>query len=464
MQLPGLTIGIIADDLTGACDTALQFFHVGCQTRVLLQPDQLPVSDDEENQVWAISTESRHIEPRNAIAKVREAIELLKDHYGAEHFYKKIDSTLRGHFTDECLAAVDELGWDCVVVAPAYPQEGRRTVGGYQLVHGIPIEQTEVARDPMFPARQSHIPTLMAEASKPEIVAHIELATVLRGAGPLLAELTELISEGKKLVVVDACSNTDLEQIALAIEKLQKTFKILPCGSAGLAQALSKHWPNCDENHETEKEALALPASPILIGVGTNTALTRTQILQLMENYPYYGEGSELSVFDVDAEKILGLSPVDSLIEDIASALGQANTVVVSTSFKEESLPRTLALAEEQGLSEEEVAPKAQSILAEILERVLKKVPAKLILTGGDTATHTCHRLDCEHLVLVSEIEPSIPLLKHLKEENPSNLDGKSSCYQWVITKSGNFGSELALANIVRYLKQHEVSPAEVSR
>ena len=26
MQLPGLSVGIIADDLTGACDTALQFF------------------------------------------------------------------------------------------------------------------------------------------------------------------------------------------------------------------------------------------------------------------------------------------------------------------------------------------------------------------------------------------------------------------------------------------------------
>ncbi len=456
MQLPGLTVGIIADDLTGACDTALQFFHAGCQTRVLLEPDKLPASSDEENQVWSISTESRHIEPRNAIAKVREAIELLKDHYGAEHFYKKMDSTLRGHFTEECLAAVDELGWDCVVVAPAYPQEGRRTVGGYQLVHGIPIEQTEVSQDPRFPACQSHIPTVMAEASKSDIVAHIELATVLRGAGPLLAELTELIAEGKKLVVVDACSNTDLEQIALVIEKVQKTAKVLPCGSAGLAQALSKHWPNISLEPLPETEKKLFSPSPILIGSGTNTALTRTQILQLMDNYLYYGEGSELLVVDIDPEHILGLSPLEPVIEHIVDALGDSNTVVVSTSAKEESLPRTLELAEENGLTEEEVTSRAQTILSQILETVLQEKPAKIILTGGDTATHTCHRLGYNHLIIAAEIEPSIPLLRNISSESTSG-------HQWLVTKSGNFGSNLALANIVRYLKQHEISSAKLS-
>ena len=141
MQLAGLNIGIVADDMTGANDTALQFFMAGAKTQVILDPDNPPKVDEKSPaSVLSLNTNSRHLDANIAEAVVRKSVALLRDTYGVENFYKKIDSTLRGHIAHECLGFLDELKADCVLIAPAFPQEDRRTVGGYQLVQGMPVE------------------------------------------------------------------------------------------------------------------------------------------------------------------------------------------------------------------------------------------------------------------------------------------------------------------------------------
>ena len=55
--------GIIADDLTGANDTALQFFLKGANTQILLS-DEIELLNVKGTQTWAISTESRNIDPK----------------------------------------------------------------------------------------------------------------------------------------------------------------------------------------------------------------------------------------------------------------------------------------------------------------------------------------------------------------------------------------------------------------
>ena len=76
-------------------------------------------------------------------------------------FYKKIDSTIRGNIAIEVLALLEVLEWDASIIIPAFPSEGRVTIGGYHLLKGIPIERTEMARDPHSPIRESHLPTLL---------------------------------------------------------------------------------------------------------------------------------------------------------------------------------------------------------------------------------------------------------------------------------------------------------------
>jgi uncharacterized protein YgbK (DUF1537 family) len=452
MQIPGLSVGIVADDLTGACDTALQFFSTHAKTYVLPDVHRLSESstlaaENQDNQVWSVNTASRHGSPHEAQAAVRQAVSLCRERFGVENFYKKIDSTLRGHIAHECLGMLDELKAQCCVIVPAYPQEGRRTVGGYQLVRGIPVEKTVVARDPLFPVRQSHVPTLLEQQTRPEIVGHIPLSCVLHGAGPILVKLNEMIKNGRKLVVVDATSNEDLEQIALAIDKAQKSANILPCGSAGLAQALSELWATEPETGTMmpAKPNVSAPISPILIVSGSNTDVTRQQIQRLAENYPYYGQGSQLTLFDLTPERILGLEPLDALVSQIVDALSEQNTVVLSTTLQEESYLRTLELAREHEVSETQASRKAQALLGTLTRIVLSRVNAKLVLIGGETTCAVCETLESDTLEIVDEAEPSIPL----------TIDNHG---RWMVTKSGGFGTPMSLANVVKFIKQRESS------
>jgi uncharacterized protein YgbK (DUF1537 family) len=452
MQIPGLSVGIVADDLTGACDTALQFFSSHSNTHVLLDLQTAlkegPLQGDTEgNQVWSINTGSRHSNPHEAQAYVRQAIALCRDRFGVENFYKKIDSTLRGHIAHECLGMLDELKAQCAVIVPAYPEESRRTVGGYQLVRGIPVEKTIVARDPLFPVRQSHLPTMLEQSTKPEIVGHIPLSQVLHGAGPILIKLKELIGEGRKLIVIDATSSEDLEQIALAIEKAQKYARVLPCGSAGLAQALANLWMNEPEGDIFPRKAanLSTPASPILIVSGSNTDTTRQQVLKLIENYTYYGQGSQLEIFDLPPDQILGLAPTNDTIQRILTALDGRNTVVLSTALKEEAYSRTLAMARENNITEHQASERAEETLSRITAEIVQQKTVKLILTGGETTCRVCDAIGSQELRILAETECSIPL----------TIDNAG---RWIVTKSGGFGTPMALANVVKFIKQKETT------
>lgn len=453
MQIPGLNVGIVADDLTGACDTALQFFASHTNSHVLLNFQRLaqaPASSEQplENQVWSLNTSTRHLEAQEAQARVRQAVALCRDRFGVENFYKKIDSTLRGNIAQECLGMLEELKAQCAVIAPAYPQAGRRTVGGYQLVRGVPVEKTVVARDPLCPVRQSHLPTLLEQQTRPGLVGYIPLAMVLHGAGPILVKLNELIKEGKRLVVIDATSTEDLEQIALSIEKAQKYAKVLPCGSAGLAYALADLWAT-EPEEGTQVNPKRLPdsvkPSPILIVSGSNTDTTRQQIHRLMENYTYYGQGSKLEIFDLPPDQVLGLTPVQDTISRIVQALDDRNTVVLSTAIQEESYAHTLSLAREHNITENEASRKAQDVLGYITSEVARSKSIKLVLAGGETTCQVCDALGIMELELIAEADESIPLM--------SDSQGR-----WLVTKSGGFGTPMALANVVKFIKQRESS------
>jgi uncharacterized protein YgbK (DUF1537 family) len=395
----------------------------------------------------------------------------------------------------ECLGTLNALGWDCAVLVPAFPDQGRRTVGGYQLLRGIPVEQTDVARDPLCPVRQSHLPTLMSQqlghtennGLHPD-VGHIELSTVMHGAAPILKDLSDKIRDGKRLIVVDACSNVDMEQIALGIEKIRKTYQVLPCGSAGLAQALTRLW-SCEMDTTTWHEPM--PQCPIVMVIGSNSAMTREQLTQLMAYYEYTpshhaepspeqdgcATGSEgpLHLFELSPDLILAaesdhLPAYQALLANIHAALTPkpsvggaseaAPIVVVTASYHDTNYFRTVQQAEAMGLSALQASRLVERLLVRLTQAILARHHVKLVMSGGETATQLCRAIGFSSLRLVSEVEPSIPLAV-------SSLNGplqgpSASDLQWMVTKSGNFGTPESLINIVRFLRQHETATLRV--
>ena len=439
MQILGESVAILADDLTGACDTALQFHLAGGNTRVLM--DYTAVSPTASTQTWVVNTDSRHLEPAEAAAAVRQAVHFLRDSSALNRFYKKIDSTLRGHIAQECLAILDEIQGRAAIIAPAYPDESRRTVGGYQLVRGIPVGQTETAIDPLFPVRESHLPTLLAKTSHPDLVGYIPLSKVMDGAGPILKAILDQIALNKKLIVVDACSDVDLEQLSLAITKMPSDMMLLPCGSAGLAKALSKKWLGHREPHVHPR--LRIETTPFLMAVGTASAVTRNQVRTVLGDFQPNHAWDPVEMVSFRPAQILEKESISPELDRIMTALKANVNVIISTSFEEDTLSRTMILAEEYQLSQERAAAHAANLLANIVQQVVAVMPVKLILSGGETANTVCKAIGSRSLQIVDQVDTSIPLM----------IDEQA---RWIITKSGSFGEADSLYQILRTLKAWE--------
>lgn len=432
------TVGIIADDLTGANDTALQFELNGADTNILLN-NEIQKTQTNPSQAWAISTESRNVSPQDAFEKVKNAAQLFVNEINPDFFYKKIDSTVRGNIAVEVLSLLQVLEWDAAIVMPAFPQEGRITVGGYHLLKGVPIERTEMARDPHSPITESHLPTMLKTqlgGNLANLVGEIELKTILDGAGPILMVLNDLISQGKNIIVADSTSTTDLEQIVLAMQK--SNYKILPVGTAAAAKVLSNEWFPQDE--EEEVLPVKLPTLPKFIVSGSATHITASQIekLEQSENYEENCLIIELSMNTI-------LSGVeDSLVDRIVSNLGSNNIVLVHTSHLLKNFDGFSEDTINADLTKSGLANVITDFLSDLTKRVLAKKKAILVTLGGETSYKCCNAIGANQLKLVDEVLPAIALGRSVNSD------------QWIVTKSGNLGGGNTLIEILRYFEKHE--------
>lgn len=427
---------IVADDLTGANDSALQFHLHGAGTQILLSED-VDCYNVKGTQIWAISTESRNISPIEAYEKIKYTTQYMLDKFNPDYFFKKIDSTVRGNIAVEILGMLEVLGWDTSIVIPAFPSEGRVTVGGYHLLKGVPIESTEMARDPYSPIFESHLPTLLKSQIGKEwehLVGSIELQVVMKGAGPIIQNLNRLIEEGKKLIVVDAVSTTDIEQVLLAMNKSE--YRILPSGTAATARILSDLWFSDLKPHNISQ---TIPTLPKLIISGSATEITANQIKTLEQSDDF---DDNTLIVNLDLKTILN-GVHNELVERIVNSLGQNNIVVVHTSnvvnefdgFSDDSLNAEL--------TRDKLASMITDFLAELTQKVVAQKELILISLGGETSFKCCKAIGATQLQLIDEVAPAIAL----------SLDHNA---QWIVTKSGNLGGASTLVDILKYFKNHE--------
>ncbi len=130
---------ILADDLTGALDTASQF---GRGSFVALNRELAGYK-------WkyvSLSTDTRLAAPKEAERRVREILEVILESIGPRYLYKKVDSTMRGNVGAELSPIVSMLD-SPLPFTPAYPEQGRTVLNGRLYIRGVPLEETEYVRE-----------------------------------------------------------------------------------------------------------------------------------------------------------------------------------------------------------------------------------------------------------------------------------------------------------------------------
>jgi uncharacterized protein YgbK (DUF1537 family) len=133
-----LRLAIVADDLTGALDTATPFVLAGLTVAVAVDVGGITEALEAGTDVVAVSTASRALPPDRAAAKVRDAGRALLA-ARPEILFKKVDSRLKGNVGAETEALAELAGFRRLVVAPAIPDQQRLVLDGAVTGRGVDV-------------------------------------------------------------------------------------------------------------------------------------------------------------------------------------------------------------------------------------------------------------------------------------------------------------------------------------
>lgn len=353
---------LVADDLTGALDTAAQFAGAGSPLPVFLQPPAIPPME------FGVDAASREADGAVAEAIARRLAPILAPEPGTTAF-KKVDSLLRGHPGRELAAVLTAVGWRHCVIAPAFPFHGRVTRGGRQYVQ----------REGSW------------RVTGPDMRASLES----HGLEVIRARPGDSFKGGISLW--DAETDDDLRAVA----KAAATFgePVLWCGSGGLAAALA---------------GPAAPAIPV-------ARFTRPMLGLFGSDHP-----STTAQLNACGGHVLGVAdcgPATTAL--IAARLADTGTALVRFDLGA-GMTRSQASAR--------IAHEVHSLATEM------KAPHTLLIAGGQTLRSLCLSLGTEHLAVLGQIIPGVPV---------SRMAGGRWDGTQVISKSGGFGDDALLKRII---------------
>ena len=420
-------VGIVADDLTGANDAGCMLAKRGFLTKVFLGWEGIDAHAADAD-VVVVDTDSRAERSAAARERAGDATRKLLS-LGFSRIYKKTCSAFRGNVGAEIDGCMDAMGRDFCVVVPAFPNNGRQTRHGLHYVHGQLLEQSALARDPVNPMRESHLPTILA-AQTARAVAHVDLTVVRAGEQRLRQELNRLRASAN-LVIIDAEAQRDLAAIAAAVRD-----EPLISGSAGLAEELAALWGGA----EIRYAPVALPgagARSMLIAAGSVTPETRAQNAHALAHGVAGCRLDPAALLDDDATR----SQIALAARCAAGAIEAGRRALLYTAAEVEA---TLAAGRARGLSDIETSQRVACGIAEAVAGVMESIEVgRLLVAGGHTAVRVCERLGVVGNVVLREIQSGVP----------SGLAiGRDSLL--VVLKSGSFGSESFYLDAAEHLEE----------
>jgi D-threonate/D-erythronate kinase len=409
------SILIIADDLTGAADTAVQFRQAGFSAIVLAPPPN-------HHSVWpraqvvslslntrdASTTMVRRIWERQTPTIRALAQEAL--------VYHKIDSTLRGHPALEVRLLLDCLGASTAIIAPAFPKLGRYTIDGVYRVGDLPLAETEYSRPRRRSRPTSHLPELLA-ADDDIRPSHLPWQVIEGGVESVARWLRERVAEPCRLITADAADESHLDILAQAV--LPLAGRVLLVGSAGWAERLAMACKGLMSDAPVVPGALGI--------VGSLSAIATRQV----------HVASQAGMTVVPSPSAAAHARPGEVAHDwqsIVHMLAAGRSVVLWTN------------PGDRRTASHSAGARVLRAVAEIVRQLLCTTPVSgLMLVGGDTAQTVFRALHASGLVLIGEVAAGVPYGRL--------LDGPFAGLP-TATKAGGFGTDTAVEECLQFLQR----------
>ncbi len=317
----------------------------------------------------------------------------------------KVDSLLRGNIA-AALAAVPPAPHRPVVLAPALPAQGRRTLRGR-----VCLAEGAASSPGAFEGARADV---AAAAACP--TALVDLHVVRAGPQTLSTELGRLADRGV-VAVCDAENDDDLDAVtAAAIEHRHPVLVGAGGVAAALGRVLGRDPVGTDGRSPSTVRACSEPlepTAPVLVVVGTAEASARPQVARLHQ------AGAV-----VESVEPSGRRSADEAVEALHRALRTGCAVLQVT----------------PGPMDVDRSSRVLDRLADTAAAVLTRHPlARVVLTGGATARAVLTRLRVDTLRLQCQVHPGAT---HLKTDDDRH----------VVTRPGSHGGPDSLARLAHHM------------
>ncbi len=415
-------IVVLADDLTGAADTGVRFLRADRPACLLAfsELDNVPL---EKADVLSVYTRSRALDGKIAAERVGGTVEKLQSLRPAL-IYKKLDSCIRGNVARELDAILERLPIQACFIAPAFPEQGRTTVHGIHFLHGVPVAETEMARDPITPVAQSDLARFLAAESFYQ-VGRIDIDDYDQGREFVRNRIATLLGQGCRSIIFDAAHQEHLNLVA----ELGLSFftDCIFAGSAGLAAGVAKKLGRSRPAPLHAGKTSGGNNTKILYLCGTASEKTAEQVQQLLAA----GNCSELVL---DAETLAGLAQQQHgrLASDAAKLL-KSGPLVIHISARP---------AKGFSADPEKVLRGLTRLTCTLLN--LEQLSC-IFLSGGDTADAVLQATGVQYIHLDQELLSGIVL---------GRCFGGMLDQVPVVTKGGSFGTPDILLQVSGHLEK----------
>jgi uncharacterized protein YgbK (DUF1537 family) len=422
-----LRLGVVADDVTGACDLAGRVVEGGLPTTVTLGVPSAgaPLFPGEGSGCAVVALKIRTVPAREAAEAAGESAERLLE-AGASLLYQKycstFDSTAQGNIGPVADAMASVAGTDAITIGtPATPGAGRIQQGGQLIVDGVPLAESPMRNHPLTPMRQSDVARLLRAQTPQRVAAVSQLG---RGADELAERMRQLTAGGVRHLLPDAVDERDLDTIAQAILTLADERSVVAAGGAGVATALARSAvvESAVAGSPADEAAASLDPVPDggrLILSGSASAATRAQ------NDAFEGERITIDPYslsdDAESERI-------RLRSELAAALTAGTPVLVTATA---SLDRVAQV--QRDLGTHRAADLIESALADLAAHAVGSLGVtRLIVAGGETSGAVVAALGIDRLRVGEQAAPGVPWTAGAALGHPVAL----------LLKSGNFGGD----------------------
>lgn len=429
-------IYIIADDLTGANDTGVQFSKHGYTVTVKIENKRVLFQNNNKHNVDVIDTETRESSPDEAIKKINKIFsEVSVDHQ--DIMYKKIDSTMRGNVGKEIEIMLDIFDKDLCILTPTFSESNRFTIGGYLIVDNIPLGCSEYNQLDIDSGEASYIPSILKNQTDLS-VGKIELKEVIKGQKSILKNLKQLYEDGKKIIVIDSTDEIHLSEILKATDNIKEN--ILYSGSAGLANTIAKKYSIYSRENEFEFNNF-----PFLIVNGSRNSISNKQI-------DYLENKKDSLILNIDVEKIIAEeNGCNYYFKKIISDYRDQDYIIIRPDPQFTNTEVVDRLLKRNNISFRTLGEKIRDMLGILTKNIISKFQIdNAVVIGGDTLIGLCNSMGISELKIIGEVVEGVPITEPIIENNHK---GQLK----LISKAGGFGSlktiNTVIDNIIRRKK-----------